>query len=120
MSVQVSPKVLVLIQEDPFKSHRAVEALRIALGLGSANEGKDVNIVLAGRAPHLLSDDTTNIVDAEILEKHLPVFIEWGTSFAIASDAERPAQFHSECAIRTITQGEISSAVAAADRVLVF
>src|SRR5438094_8972693 len=95
MSVQVSPKVLVLIQEDPFKSHRAVEALRIALGLGSTNEGKDVTIVLAGRAPHLLSDDTTNIVDAEIVEKDLPVFIVWGTSLAIASAADWPDHLHS-------------------------
>src|SRR5256885_3010768 len=33
-----SPKTLVVIQTDPMKNHRAVEALRIALGLGSRSE----------------------------------------------------------------------------------
>src|SRR6266542_133463 len=113
MPVQLSPKVLVLIQDDPFKSHRAVEALRIALGLGSTNEGKDLSIVLSGRAPHLLAEDTTDIIDGEILEKHLPVFIEWQTPFAIASDAEVPMAFNPECVIRKISQAEISTAVEA-------
>jgi hypothetical protein len=115
-----SRKVLVLIQADPFKSHRAVEALRIALGLGSHNEGRDVQIILGGRSPHLLAEDTTNVVDGEILEKHLPVFVEWETVFAIAADADRPPHARSDVQTRVISPNEIQSAVQGADRTFVF
>lgn len=115
-----SPKVLILIQVDPMKSHRAVESLRIALGLGSHNAGKDLSIVLDGRSPYLLAEDTSDIIDAEILEKHLPVFIEWGTSFSIASDAEIPPHYIQDCVTKPITPREIATALETADRVLIF
>jgi hypothetical protein len=109
-----------MIQADPMKSPRAVEALRIALGLGSHNEGDDVTIILSGRAPYLLAEDTSNVVDAEILEKHVPVFIEWGTSFRIAPDAEVPPKWLPGCTVMPATTQEIVSALRSADRVLVF
>jgi hypothetical protein len=115
-----SPKIVVLIDIDPMKSHRAVEALRIALGLGSHNEGKDVSLILSGRAPFLLAKDTTDIVDGEILEKHLPVFIEWGTPFSIASDAEIPPHYIQDCVTKPIAPREIATALETADRVLIF
>ena len=120
MAQSPSVKVLVVIQTDPLKSPRAVEALRIALGLGSHNEGKDLQIILGGRAPYLLADDTSNVVDFEILEKHIPVFIEWGTAFRIAPDAEVPAHWLPDCIIKSTTTQEIAAALQAADRVLVF
>ena len=64
------PSIVVVIQEDPLHTHRAVEALRIALGLSTG--GNPLSIVLLGEAPLLLADDTDNVVDAEILEKYLP------------------------------------------------
>ena len=110
----------MLIQSDPLKTPRAVEALRIALGLGSHNEGHDLRIVLSGRAPYLLAEDTTNVVDAEILEHHLPVFIEWGTAFQIAPDAEVPPKWLPDCTVTPATTQDIANAVQTADRVLVF
>ena len=115
-----SPKTLLVIQIDPTKSHCAVEALRITLGLGSHNEGQDISIILCGRAPLLLAEDTGDIVDSEILDKHLPVFIEWGTPFSIATDAETPCRFFPGIVTKTITTTEISSALESVDRVLVF
>ncbi|HEY3198469.1 MAG TPA: DsrE family protein [Nitrospirales bacterium] len=115
-----SPNVLVLIQADPLKSPRAVEALRIALGLGSHNEGHDLHIILSGRAPYLLAEDTSNVMDAEILEHHLPVFIEWGTPFQIAPDAEVPPKWLPDCTVTPATTQDIANALHAADRVLVF
>src|SRR5205807_1971876 len=115
-----SPRTLVVIQTDPTKSHRAVEALRIALGLGSHNEGHDISIVLCGRAPHLLGDDTGDIVDAEILEKHLPVFIEWGIPFFIATDADSPHHFLADIMTKPITSAEIAAALESTDRAIVF
>lgn len=105
---------------DPIKSHRAVEALRIALGLGSHNEGKDVSIILSGRAPFLLSEDVSDIVDGEILEKHLPVFLEWGTLFSVADNAEIPPRHVQGCTTKTLTLSDIAAALEEADRVLVF
>lgn len=102
------------------KSPRAVEALRIALGLGSHNEGRDISIVLSGRAPFLLAEDMSDVADVEILEKHLPVFLEWGTSFAIAPDAEVPSRYTPGITTKPITQSDLAAALAAADRVLIF
>jgi len=115
-----SPKIVVLIDVDPMKSHRAVEAFRIALGLGSHNEGKDVSLILSGRAPFLLTEDTSDIVDGDILEKHIPAFIEWGTVFSIATDAESPARYVPNCTTKPITPAEIATTLETADRVLVF
>jgi hypothetical protein len=115
-----SLKIVVLIGVDPMKSHRAVEALRIALGLGSHNEGKDISIILIGRAPFLLSENTDDIVDGEILEKHLPVFIEWGSPFSISTDAETPPLYIRDCVTKPINPSEISTALETADRVLIF
>jgi hypothetical protein len=47
--------IVVVIQEDPRKSGRAVEALRIALGLGSGEN--PMTVVLPNQAP-LLSLNT--------------------------------------------------------------
>ncbi len=102
------------------KSPRAVEALRIALGLGSHNEGHDVSIILGGRAPYLLAENTDDILDIEILEKHLPVFVEWGTPFAIATDATVPPKYASGIVTKPITLAEIVAALESADRVLMF
>ena len=112
--------IVVLIGVDPMKSHRAVEAFRIALGLGSHNEGKDICLILSGRAPFLLAEDTTDIVDGEILEKHLPVFLEWGTPFAISTDAEIPPRYAQGVVSTSITQAAIAAALEAADCVLIF
>jgi hypothetical protein len=120
VAITSSPKTLVLIKADPFKSHRAVEAFRIALGLGSHNEGQDVRILLDGRAPHLLAEDLSNIVDAEILEKHLPVFLEWGTVFSIGPDAESPLEYLPDAITKRVTTEEVVTALSTADRVLVF
>lgn len=102
------------------KSHRSVEALRIALGLGSHNEGEDVSIILGGRAPFLLSDDTSDIIDGEILEKHLPVFIEWKTVFFIVTDADIPPVYVQGCITNPITPQDAATALETADRVLIF
>ena len=114
-----SPKIVMLIRADPTKDHRAVEALRIALGLGSHNEGQDLTLVLCDRAPLLLGEDNSEIVDAEILEKHLPVFIEWGTPFGIAADAITPTRYLPDCVTKPMTLSDIAASLNVAERVLI-
>lgn len=65
------PKNLaVVIREDPRTSHRPVEALRIALGLAVGSH--KTTVILLGEAVRLLSEDSDDIVDVDILEKYLP------------------------------------------------
>jgi hypothetical protein len=54
------------------------------------------------------------------LEKHIPVFVEWGTPFFIATDAETPHRYFADVVTKPITTAEISTALQSADRVLVF
>jgi len=115
-----SPKIVVAIAVDPLRSHRAVEAFRIALGLGSHNEGADLCILLSGCAPFLLSDDTSDIIHGDILEKHLPVFIEWNTVFFITTDADVPSNYVQGCLTQLILPQDAATTLEAADRVLIF
>ena len=60
----MSPSVVVVIHGDPLKTHRPVEALRIALGLSTGDN--PLTVVLLGRSPLLLTDETGELMDAEI------------------------------------------------------
>ncbi len=112
------PSVIVVIREDPQKTHRAVEALRIALGLSTGEN--PLSVVLLGQAPLLISEAPEDIVDGEILEKYLPSFkhlkipfvVPAGTSARFGLDLEFTVEEWSEEAIRT--------AIASSDRILVF
>ncbi len=112
------PSIVVVIREDPEKTHRAVEALRIALGLGTGEN--PLTIVLFNRAPLLLTEDPSGLVDSEILEKHLPVLKEWRTPFVVPKGAQQRFPLDPEFSVREASQGEIASLIAEADRVLVF
>lgn len=66
----MAKNIAIIIQEDPRKTHRPVEALRIALGLVSGSHR--ATVILLGEAVRLLGDETDDIVDVDILEKYLP------------------------------------------------
>jgi len=113
----MSKRIAVVISEDPFVTARPVEALRIALGLYAGDH--ETSVVLLGRAPLLLMQNTEEIVDVDILEKYLPSFkqlsipfiVEPGTAMAVWSD---------NFFITTRTADEIRQFVRSADRSLVF
>jgi sulfur relay (sulfurtransferase) DsrF/TusC family protein len=114
----VPPSVVVVIREDPQKSHRAVEALRIALGL-SAGENP-LSVVLLGHAPLLLGEDPEGVVDADILEKYLPSFKQLGVPLVVPLSARSRYSLNSEFTISESSQTDIAARIAAAARVLVF
>ncbi len=66
----MAKNLAVVIREDPRKSHRPVEALRIALGLAAGDH--KTTVVLLGEASRLISDEIDDIIDVDILEKYLP------------------------------------------------
>lgn len=113
----MSKRITVVISEDPFVTARPVEALRIALGLSAGDH--EMTVVLLGRAPLLLMQDTEKIVDVDILEKYLPSFkqlsipfiVEPGTAMDVWSD---------NFSITTRTSDEIRQFIRIVDRSLIF
>ena len=112
------PSIVVVIREDPVKTGRAVEALRIALGLGIGSN--PLTVVLLNRAPLLLSEDSDELVDADILEKHRPVFKEQGTPFLIPEGTRERLSMDAEFNVREVSHSEIAAILSNADRAIVF
>ena len=108
----------VVIREDPQRSHRAVEALRIALGLGAGEDR--LTVMLLDRAPALLSEDRDDIVDVEILEKYLPSFQQLGTEFLVPSGTSSQFTFEEGLTVQEVPYSEIQQRVASSDRIMVF
>ncbi len=74
-------RILVLIRSNPEESHRACEGIRIALGLAAGEHAVDV--ILADRAPLLLTPDIDRLTDGEMAEKFLATLKEFIPVFYI-------------------------------------
>jgi predicted peroxiredoxin len=111
---------LVIISEDPRASHRANEAIRIAVGVVAGEN--DVDVVLTGPAVHLLDDDTDDLVDGDDIAKFRASLKKLGVPFhvetsAVPDRADWNGDGHS---IVPITVEGISALVAKASRFIVF
>lgn len=112
-------RILVLIQSNPEKSHRACEGIRIALGLAAGEHAVDV--ILTDRAPLLLTPDVEGFIDGEMAEKFLATLKEFIPAFYI--DKEGPGKIDlSDSGYKTIflSREEIAEKVAAAESFFVF
>lgn len=112
------PRVVVVIREDPQKSHRAVEALRIALGLSMG--GNPLTVVLLGQAPLLISEEPEDVVDGEILEKYLPSLKQLEVPFAVVAGARSLFALDPGFTVHELSEDAIRSLIADADRTIVF
>ena len=110
-------RVAVVIAEDPTKSHRPVEALRIALGLCAGDH--KTTVVLLGKAPLLLTDETDDVVDVDILEKYRPSFMQLDVPFVIESQSEIDGLLETFTMSRK-SPTEIRALLRSSDRTLVF
>jgi hypothetical protein len=72
---------LVVISEDPRVSHRANEAMRIALGIVAGDN--EVHVVLTGPAVHLLDEDTDDLIDGDDIAKFRASLRKLGVPFHI-------------------------------------
>lgn len=113
----MSKNITVVITEDPRTTPRPVEALRIALGLCAGDH--NTSVILLGQAPLLLTDDTDDIEDVDILEKYRPSFAHLEIPFFISSSSPIH-KVRSEFAARVVSDPEIRSHVQSAERTLVF
>lgn len=112
------PSVVVVIREDPQKSHRAVEALRIALGLSTGEN--PLSVVLLGRAPLMISKEPEDIVDGEIMEKYLPSFKHLKIPFVVPVGTGARFDLDLEFDVKELPEEAIRIVVADSDRILVF
>ena len=113
----MSKRVAVVIAEDPTKTHRPVEALRIALGLCAGDH--ETTIILLGRTPLLLTDDTEDIVDVDILEKYRPSLAQLGVPFVLESGAPTDALLK-DFSVTQKSAADIRTLLQSSDRTLVF
>ncbi|HUK57231.1 MAG TPA: hypothetical protein VLY20_11280 [Nitrospiria bacterium] len=111
--------ILVLIKSDPLESHRPVEAVRIALGLVSSDHS--VAVVLLNRSPLLLSVDTEDLIDGDLLQKYLPAFKELGQTFWVEENAFKThLPEGSDYAIQAVSFEKIADLVQRTDRFFIF
>ena len=113
----MSKRVTVVIAEDPTKTHRPVEALRIALGLCAGDH--DTTVCLLGNAPLLLTDETDDVVDVDILEKYRPSFRQLDVPFVVES-ASQIDTFLTGFSVTSKSRADIRALLQSSDRTMVF
>ena len=110
---------LVLISEDPRVSHRANEAMRIALGIVAGDN--EVRIVLSGPAAHLLDEDTDDLVDGDDIAKFRASLKKLGVPFHVEGDLPVRTDWNADGhPVVAISRDEIAALVPKATRFLVF
>ncbi len=85
----VAKNIAVVIQEDPRKTHRPVEALRIALGLASGSH--TTSVVLLHESVRLLTEPLDDIIDVDLLETYLPSIEHLDLPFILDTTVDRSA-----------------------------
>jgi hypothetical protein len=111
---------LVVISEDPRRSHRANEALRIALGVVAGEN--DVRVVLTGPAVHLLDEDTDDLVDGDDIVRYRASLKKLAVPFhvdesALPAEPGWNAEGHTVIPIRS---DGVAALVASSSRFIVF
>jgi hypothetical protein len=110
---------LVLISEDPRVSHRANEAMRIALGIVAGEN--EVRIVLSGPAVHLLDDDTDDLVDGDDIAKFRAALRNLRVPFHVEGPPPASEGWNRDRhPVVPVTPAEIAAMVPQATRFLVF
>ena len=114
-----SQPTLVVISEDPRISHRANEAMRIALGVVAGDN--EVRVVLSGPPVHLLDEDTDDLIDGDDIAKFRASLKKLGVPFhvegALPTDPDWNADGHPVVAV---SREEVAALVPRATRFLVF
>lgn len=111
--------IVVLIRTNPFESPRGVEAIRMALGLGSGVN--QVEIILMGDAPFLLSEEPEKILDYETLEKYISSFEDSEKPFYIEETfLKKHPEFETVYPYEAVTKKKIAEKIAAGEKFLIF
>lgn len=87
MTAEIEHPVLVVVSVDPEASHRANEAVRIALGILAGENA--VTIALLGAGAKVLDADVEDYVDGEDLLRHLGTLKKLGQAFHVERSVMR-------------------------------
>ena len=110
---------LVVISEDPRVSHRANEAMRIALGVVAGDN--PVQVVLTGPAVHLLDEDTDDLVDGDDIAKFRASLKKLGVPFQVEGALPTTPGWNTEGhPVVAVTRAQIAALVPRATRYLIF
>lgn len=114
------PPVLVVISVDPETSHRANEAVRIALGIVAGEN--EVAVALLGPAAKVLGPDVEDLVDGEDLARHVATLRKLGQTFHVERGAIPPGPGWNPTgvAVEPLDPAGLAGLIAASRRVLVF
>jgi hypothetical protein len=111
--------VLVAVSVDPETSHRANEAVRIALGILAGENA--VRIALLGAGAKVLDSLVEDYVDGEDLLKHLGTLKKLGQTFHVERAAIPGGDWNPlDLPVVPIDRGDLGRLVAASRRALVF
>lgn len=113
----MAKNIAVVIQEDPRTTHRPVEALRIALGLVAGSH--NTTVVLLGEAVRLLTNDTDDVIDLDILEKYLPSIEQLEIPFILPKSFEI-STLSGEFRVRCESEDVVAAVVQSMDCTLIF
>lgn len=112
------PSVVVAVREDPRKSARPVEALRIALGLATGEN--PLTVILDGEAACMLANDEDSVLDGDILEKYLPSVRQMEIPLVVPEGSIKTMDLDTSFNLHEASPKEIRHLIASADRALVF
>lgn len=112
------PSIVVVTQEDPRKTHRPVEALRIALGLSTGEN--PLSVVLLGPSRLLTTDDLDEVIDLDIFEKYLPSLSQLDIPFIVPLGST--SQYKPSRNLRVTEQPlhDIQTLITTSDRSIIF
>ncbi len=110
---------LVVISEDPRVSHRANEAIRIALGIVAGDN--EVHVVLTGPAVHLLDEDTDDLVDGDDIAKFCAALKKLGVMFYVEGALPTAPGWNADRhPVDSVSRAQIAALVPRVTRYLVF
>ena len=110
---------LVVISEDPRVSHRANEAIRIALRIVAGDN--EVHVVLTGPAVHLLDEDTDDLVDGDDIAKFRAALKKLGVTFHVEGALPTAPGWNADRhPVDSVSRAQIAALVPRATRYLVF
>jgi hypothetical protein len=120
VTTETERPVLVVVSVDPEASHRANEAVRIALGILAGEN--TVTIALLGAGAKVLDADVEDYVDGEDLLRHLGTFKKLGQPFHVERSAMRSAHGWNSLGLDLvpIDRAELATLLAGSRRALVF
>jgi len=117
--VSQNQPTLIVISEDPRVSHRANEAMRIALGIVAGDN--PVQVVLTGPAVHLLDEDTDDLIDGDDIAKFRASLRKLGVTFHVEGALPTAPDWNPDRhPVAPVSRDEIAAMMPKATRYLVF